>query len=445
MPAVDLNEILTTEDRGLLATHLFNTGNFVKSEQLYVSILGSEPDNQDAMVNVARCMAKRGMNDLAERTIDAAIKLNQDNPHALGTKGLIVQNSGYYSLAENYYMASLTINPNDPQTLINYAYLSQILGRFDKAFEAYTRARDLNPMDMLCRFWRSMAMITLAHDKPELWPEALSEYEVRQVLYATDLPNTGKPLYCGQGLQRGDSILLCGEQGIGDFVMMARYARHLKGIYGVSVYGYVKPHMKKMAERIAGFDGIFGIGEELPDYTYHIPVLSLLRSMKFPLAVADSSPYMNAPKSVVSGWTKVGVCWQGNKDHGNDAFRSLSFGDILPHVQALNDANVKIFSLQQPEHNKDCPEWITRVPIEDLESLSSVIASMDVVISVDSAPAHIAGAMGIPTRMLVPSNPDWRWGASGSSSIWYPTMEIIRAAKPKQWAEALKQAFSNIQ
>jgi ADP-heptose:LPS heptosyltransferase len=101
-----------------------------------------------------------------------------------------------------------------------------------------------------------------------------------------------------------------------------------------------------------------------------------------------------------------------------------------------------VYSLQRPDLNVDLPGCILKPPIEDLDTLAGMIQSMDLVITVDSAPAHIAGALGIPCRLLIPPNNDWRWQRNCSETLWYPFMRVYQAKRPKQWGQVLEEAFT---
>lgn len=441
---IDLNSLLTADDRCHVADLAFREGKYDKAEQLFVSAIDLDPKHIHARNNLAQCLIKNKQYDLSEKVINGLLLDQPNNSDALNTKGLLTQNMGHYNVAEAYFAAALASNMANQTALINYAYLSQVLGKFEQAYRLYTRARDLNPLDFLARFWRSMTMITLAHDKPEMWPDALSEYEVRQALYALDLPRNGKLIYSGQEtLTPDDSILIVREQGIGDFVMMARYARFLKDKYGVKVYALVSPHWKAMCGRFDGFDGVFDNKEELPDYTYHIPAISLLRATGFPRVEADNFPYMGGKRMLAmpSDRKRIGVCWQGNKDHANDAFRSIPWDVISPYIERASQ-RFDVYSLQTWDVTEALPGYVSKVVTKDLDTLAGLIQSMDLVISVDSAPAHIAGALGIPCRLLIPPNNDWRWHRGAKETLWYPFTRVYQAQRPKRWSAVLDEAFT---
>lgn len=437
---IDLNQAMDVNARILSGNFFVSQNDLKTSLALFQSALELEPFNMSALCNTAYILMKDRQLLAAESYIKTALTFSPDHPHALGIYALIAQespNEGRFESARMLFEHSLRGDPANSTTLLNYAYMLQVVGDFPRALEIYTQARDRNVLDLSARFQRSMCMMTLA-ETPEQWREALREYEIRHLLLSTRAPNNGSAVFTGEDVEFGKSLLIVCEQGVGDSVMMGRYVRKMKPLFK-NVYLFCQESWVGLLDRIVGVDGVFSDIAAVPPHDYYIQSMSLLLAEHYPVWKPSPAPYLQRSSPSLwdgstSGRVRIGVCWQGNPAHGNDRWRSVG-PDLF--CDAFADVDADFYSLHTPEVNRFCPDFIEQLDIQTLPRLADFIQAMDMVITVDTAILHIAGALGVPTYALIPTNCDWRWGWKGDSTDWYPSVTLFRASEPLGWKSVL--------
>lgn len=444
---IDLHEVLDTPDKRTRVGNYFirDHKDYDTGLSLFESALDLDPYNLVALCNGAYLLMKRKDLGRAEHWVKQALGKSPEHAHALATYALIAQESTEYDAARALFEHALRNDPHNLTVLLNYAYMLQLVGDYRAARDIYTKARDVAPLDLGVRFNRSMCMMTIA-ETPEEWREALDEYEIRHLLYNTRGP-ANKILYSADTVVEGDNpaLVIVGEQGIGDQIMMGRYASFLKaqGKFKRIYLTCLEP-WKEIMGRMIGFDGVFTTKEEMPPHEYYIQALSLLRSEGYPRVTAPNSPYVRG-RSVIHGKTgklKVGLCWAGSPEHDNDKYRSIG-PDQFSDAFARLDGDVEFYSMQKPGMLK--PEFVNDGDVSSLERLADVIQSMDLIVTVDTAVLHIAGALYVPTFAAIASNADWRWTQSGDKTHWYPSVRLFRAKRPLEWRPVLEEMGHQIE
>jgi tetratricopeptide (TPR) repeat protein len=264
-------------------------------------------------------------------------------------------------------------------------------------------------------------------------------------------PDFRRPVWAGQQL-RGKTILLHVEQGFGDIIQFIRYAPQIKAL-GATVLLRVSRPMQKLAQRFAGVDRIVNRDESPPEFDFYIHVLSLPRVFGTDLSsIPAEIPYLHADpvrserwsqRLAAAGGVTIGLAWAGNTAHPNDRYRSLS----LPALARLGEvAGVRWVSLQKGEAAREAEaaptglELVNLGPeLEDFCDTAAVISQLDLVICVDTAVAHLAGALGKPVWVLLPRPADWRWLEGREDSPWYPTMRLFRQSRRGEWGEVIER------
>lgn len=263
-----------------------------------------------------------------------------------------------------------------------------------------------------------------------------------------------QPLWKGEPLA-GRAILLHCEQGFGDTLMFVRYAPLVKQLGG-KVLLLVQPELADLVATCPGVDGVFSEEGALPPFDVHLPLMSLPHVFRTDLAsIPAEVPYLDIPARVpnrsgiqecfarVQGRTRVAISWAGNATHARDAQRSIPAEAFLP-LRALPDVAWYAF-----QHG------VTEVPpLPGIESLAPLLSNfsdsayalsgMDLVITVDTALAHLAGALGIPTLLLVSYLPDWRWLMGRDDSPWYPSLRIYRQTRAGNWDPVIRQVLTDL-
>ncbi len=438
-----------------------------KAMHFYQQALTIRPGDPNCLTSLALAQLKGGLTGQASDNINRALLAQKDYPFAWNVGGMVDEEKGNWVSAEDSFKRAIAIMPDNPAFLMNLAHLYQILGRYPESEAQYDKAITLDPTNLEARFYKSMTVLT----QGRFDTGAFSEYEVRYALYDCPVPKNGHTIWRGQEPLAGKKVLMCGDQGLGDNIMCARYATWLKTHHGareVVVIG--KKEILPVLACCRDVDGIVYKWEDAEPYDFHVAMMSLpgLALTQLVNAGGDvvrgqvirqpwyggvwkqymrSLPEMDRhvmstsdPGRGKSDYRlKVGFCWAGNKDHGNDKYRSLKGSQfdtlILPKMIPV--------SLQYNDINPRMADF----PASSVFELAQTIQGLDLVVTVDTLVAHLAGALGKPTWVLISSNPDWRWGLSGETTPWYPSMRLFRAAKPLEWGPVIgrvREALENL-
>lgn len=470
---IDLNKILTLDHRLNIAVAYSNANDRRLAIQVLESALDLAPNDLRVLCNLATLHHAEGAIVSAREYVRRALALDPECATAWEAKAKIFQSMGNYEAAIGMFKDSLRITPS-ANVYNNLAMAQRLIGDTEGSMDSYNRAVAMDQGNLELRFYRSMDMLLGAFTQVNatgkvsgtLAADALNEYELRfaHSKPICPLPANGKPLWAGMAgcddLNR--RVLICAEQGLGDCVMMLRFAARME--YGGDILLFIAPThwhpIIKMAKSVDGGrvfddDRIFAPDAKLPDYDCHISMMSLMRAAAFDTIIPEHPPYlapMKFDQDVFSGATffpsrkfKIGLCWQGSRAHGNDQHRSIGLDRFMVEISALRDDNTEFYSLQQADETQWAPGWVNRCAIEDTGRLAHTINAMDLIITVDSAPLHIAGALGKAVLALLASNPDWRWGATGGITHLYPTATLFRASMPKEWREPLQRVVAAAQ
>lgn len=429
----DLNHVLDLFQRLDIGRMHYDAKNRDLSLKMFESALDLDPANLVALTNLATIHFQKRQLAAAKYRLSQVFAASPDNAQAMGITAQIAQEERNWAMAGSFFEKAISADPNNIQSLINYAYFLQLMGDYEAAMKTYTRIRDIAPMDFNARHWRSMSLMTIAETQTE-WDEALSEYEIRHLLVGAK-SDYGKPMFQGEDL-RGKTLMLVAEQGVGDAVMFGRYVRNFLRDGGI-VHVLCRPVLVDIMRRISCVTAVASDVKDLPEFDYWLPMMSSMKVNGYPTVKADNSSYLAMPNIGVLGKTRprLAVCWKGNPEHGNDRYRSMSG---YTFCEQLRDVNADLFSLLQTKDNTDKPDYVHECSIGGLTDLADTIASMDLVISVDTAQVHIAGAMGVPVFMASPSNADFRWGKDGQrGKEWYPSLTIFKNTAPLDWTQTL--------
>jgi hypothetical protein len=239
--------------------------------------------------------------------------------------------------------------------------------------------------------------------------------------------------------------LLWAEQGFGDSIMFCRFVPILARL-GLRVLLQAPKPLLPLFESLEGLSGLFAEGDPLPAYDAHAPLLAVPGKLRIGTSTIPSqTPYLGAKPASVQKWRerlaafagpRIGLCWRGNPHHANDANRSLSPGLLGPLLVAPEISWIAI----QPDPGPNPPAIYNAGPdLADWGDTAGLLANLDLVISIDSSVAHLAGAMNRPCRLLLPYLPDWRWLLERSDSPWYPSLELFRQEKPGDWDGVMRR------
>ncbi len=428
-----ITPILTADDYAEIATMFAVKGKWEQSCHFYYAALALKPDNVDLLSAMAMAQREGGDIDTARGFICRALELDRKNAFAWNIYGKINESRGEFSLSGQAFGNAVGLMPENQHFHMNLAHLYQIKGEYEAAEKAYAEAIQLDPTNLEARFYHSMTLLTLGRLE-----EGYKEYELRYGVASGQVPQNGHTIWRGQESLEGKTILLCGEQGLGDVVMFARYGTWLKDMGAKKVIAISKKEILPVLRCVKGIDEVVETVEAAEPYDLHAPMMSM-PGLAFSLGMPGElpSPYLEVEQNYefieppTGKRIRIGYCWKGNPLHGNDKYRSID----QKLFERLKVKGAIAFSLQ---HGADS-EVFADYGAETILEACQLIRELDLVVTVDTLIAHLAGAMGKPVWLLLSCNPDFRWGLGSESTPWYPSMRLYRANRPLQWGPVIER------
>jgi len=442
----------------------------------YDRALALRPDYSEALVNRGVTLHDLGRSREALESYDRALALQPDNFEALTNRGVALQNLRRYGEALSSHERALAVRPSDAVALnnlgvtlhrlgqldealanydralaarpdyaeafVNHGVTLHDLKRFDEALASYDRAIALQPDYADAFFFRSMSRL-LTGDFERGWFEYERRWESSSA--ALSKRDFQQPLWLGEDDIADKTILLHSEQGFGDTIQFCRYAP-LVAARGARVMIEVEEPLQGLMTGLDGVVRIIAKGDPLPDFDIQCPLLSLPLAFRTRMNTIPSNlSYLRPPKRTLQDWDarlgqesrpKIGLAWAGNAKHVRDRERSISFSAFLP----LLDVDATFVSLQKDICKADAEMLGANRNIRDpgnslgdFSDTAALISRLDLVISVDTSIAHLAGALGKPVWVLLTHVPDWRWLLDGDDNPWYPTARLFRQSDTREW------------
>ena len=469
-------------DRAVWFTDLGNAfveeQRFEEALEVYDHALRLSP--RDLVATSNRALALRGLrrHPEAAAACEAALAMCNDHLDSMSNLGIIYKEMRNFEAARAAFDHALAISPGHATVRVNLAVLLMEMGRTDEASAiAEQLVAELphlvEPWNVLhyCWFERGNferaeectreAMRRDPRDRNANWngavhtllhgdlAEGFRQFESRKRLVSVVFSNRrySVPEWDGSPLD-GRSIFVHAEQGLGDSIQFVRYAKLLKARGAGRVIVECSPTTTALLAGVDGVDELIVPGMPLPPFDVHAYLMSLPLLLGTTLDnIPAEVPYLTAPSRPVAQFVRntgegmrVGLAWAGNALHQRDLMRSLSLETLTP---VLGTAGVTFFSLQKGPAAQQLgtlqgANIINLDPqLNDLADTAAAIAELDLVIAVDTAVAHLAGALGKPVWVLLPHVPDWRWMLARDDSPWYPTMRLFRQPAVKAWVPAI--------
>ena len=374
---------------------------------------------------------------------DSALALRSDYVEALVNRANVLHRVQRFNDALASYERAIALRPQ-AEVLTNRGNTLQQLKRFDEALVSYRRAQALQE-EYQPAHWNESLLLLLTGD----WQRGWEKYEWRwkgegAAGRSREFP---KPLWRGADSIDGKTILLHGEQGFGDVIQFARYAALVRAC---GAHVVLEVH-KALQELMTGRDGVSRViarGDALPYFDVHCPLLSLPLAFGTTVETIPSAiPYLKALPQAARIWEaqlgrkdrpRVGIVWASNAKPDDDYNRSKSMParSLLP----LFDVKATFVSLQKTISAADaaildqCNDILNLGErLNDFSVTAALVSELDLVISVDTSVAHLAGALGKPIWVLLPFIPDWRWLLDREDSPWYPTARLFRQSENRKW------------
>jgi cytochrome c-type biogenesis protein CcmH/NrfG len=350
-----------------------------------------------------------------------------------------------FAEAADSFLRSSGFLAASPVPLTARATALQALGKVAEAEAVCRRALLLDP-SFAAAHWNLALNLLLQGRYKEGWQEY--EWRWRKPDFSSPIRHTDVPLWDGSPLD-GRTILLHAEQGFGDAIQFVRYVP-LVARCGENVILECHPQLVSLFQGIKGIKSVIAFGETVPEYDCQAPFLTLPRIFGSSLESIPACPLLSIPVERLSKWQqrtaryygpKVGLVWAGSSIHRNDSLRSIPLKFFSTFSMP---AEINLFSLQlgAAKHQLELSSLAEHVidltdQIHDFADTAALIEQLDLVISIDTAVAHLAASMGKPVYLLLPFAPDWRWLLDRSDSPWYPTIRIFRQKQPGDWGEVM--------
>lgn len=349
---------------------------------------------------------------------------------------------------------SLEISPNNPDAHYNRGNALRGLNRLDEALQSFNRSIELRP-DYAYAHWNKSLLLLLNGDFENGWK--LYEWRWKSVARREVQRNFHQPLWLGQEFIADKSILIYAEQGLGDVIQFCRYLSMIENLGAKIILEIPRSLMSLISTLKCGFSMVEK-GHQIPPFDFQCPIMSLPYALKTTVKTIPSDiPYLFADSQKRSVWSKklgtksmlrVGLVWSGSATHYNDRNRSLE----LNLLQSLFDLPVEFHSLQKEYGEKD--ELLLnqttllrnhQVEMVDFSDTAALVSEMDLVISVDTSVAHLAGALGKTVWILLPFAPDYRWMLDRSDSPWYPTATLFRQFAVGDWGGVINEIRNKLE
>lgn len=461
---------------------LRDLGRSAEAVDSYGQALVLQPAFPSALHGLGLAQGDLGRWDAALRSFDQAIAQKSAFAVAYLDRGNVLRELDLPDEALQSYGLALRHDPGYAQAWSNQGVVLKHLGRVDEALQSYRKALELKPdfvdamvncstlLKEMLRLEESMAMNQKALALDPVSSGAHLNLAICQLLQG-DFP-TGfghfewrwkteqlrdnaraftQPLWLGQDLPPGSTVLLHAEQGLGDTLQFCRYAR-LVADQGLRVVLEVQPPLVGLLQSVEGVGVVVARGAELPPFDVHCPLMSLPLALKTTLeSIPAQERYLHADADKLPTWQqrlgprsreRVGLVWSGRPEHKNDHNRSMALADFAGAL----DPRFEYHCLQKEIRAADqvfldSPRGIAvwRDALDSFADTAALVECMDLVVSVDTSVAHLAAALGKPVWLLLPYSPDWRWLLGRDDTPWYPTMRLFRQTATRDWSGVLSR------
>lgn len=413
--------------------------------------LAVQPGYVMALYNRGRAFEAQERYQEAIKCYDQVLALEPRHAVALNNRGASLDTIGRHKEAVESFDRALEIEPDYMEALNNRGTALAELARPQEALASYDAALAIDPGYVDCVWNRS-----IVHLRQGAFIPGWHGFEARRRQPSWDPRHLSGPEWDGVA-RPGQRVFLYSEQGLGDTIQFARFAR-IPASMGMDVTLEVQVPLVKLIQSMSGVR-VIGKGAPLPEFDCHLPLMSIPKVMGL-TAVEVQPPYLAVDQKRVELWSRqlsrrgfcVGIAWQGNPRTPSDRGRSIPLREYRPLARA---SGVQFISLQK----NDGVDQLKRLPhgwavktfgtnkvsgAEAFIDTAAVMMNMDLVITSDTAVAHLAGALGCPVWIALKHVPCWRWQTTGARTAWYPTARLYRQEQPGQWQPVFERIAADL-
>ncbi len=411
----------------------------------YRQAIELKPDYTEAYCNLGNALREAGRLVEARAALDAALEQQPLLTPAISNLGVVLQDSGDLAGAQRLFEKAALLEPERAEFQFNLGTVLKDQGRPREAIEQYERALHVQPDYAQAVCSRGMALLSLGE-----FAAGWRDYERRVECPQFDTLRFPQPLWRGEPLG-GRTLLIHCEQGLGDTLQFIRYLKQVRARAGEGTVVVAAQQILLPLLAQAGVAGLTAKELPLPAFDLQVPLLSLPHVFGTTLEnVPAEVPYLTADAQRVAAWRarladyealRVGIAWQGRVNFRGDRFRSIPLAQFAPLASV---PGVQLFSLQKGPGSEQLPAVAASLAVVDLASeldlsggafldTAAAMQALDLVVTSDTAIAHLAGALGVPVWLALSYAPDWRWMLERDDTPWYPTMRLFRQHTLGDW------------
>ena len=401
------------------------------------------PQRADAWTLLGILQQRLGQSRAAESAYREAVRVQPDYADAWTNLGNLLRERGDLHGTLGAFQEAMRCAPASPEPPYNLGVALEHFGLWDGALAAFQAAIGCDPRHVDARWNGALALLRAGR-----FAEGFRAYEARFERGEPGPRDCAQPLWDGRPLA-GLTILVWAEQGFGDTLQFLRFVPELAR-RGGRVVLEVMDGLQGLASRLPGVDAVAVRGEALPPFDTHVAMMSLPHALGLAHPLADA-PYLRACDALAARWRErlaapgrelaVGLAWAGNPDARNSRERSPGFAA----VRGLLDVRGARFHSLQKGAGRDAIAGLALPPnfvdhdgeIASFDDTAALVANLDVVVTCDTAVAHLAGALGKPVLAMLPHARDWRHGIDAHASPWYPSMRLFRQSTRGDWTDVL--------
>jgi tetratricopeptide (TPR) repeat protein len=425
-----LGLVLQSQNRLAEAVHCFQ------------SIIDNAPGSYEAINQLGMIYEAMGFLDKAEQAFSSALSIQPTYAEACYNKAGVLAKTDRYEEALSSYKHAVELKPNFPQAFNNWGFALQEQGNLDDALRQYEKAISLDP-EFADAHWNYALALLLCGRFEEGWREYEWRWRSGQRFAFRDKLNK---IEWDGSISTNSRLLLYAEQGLGDAIQFVRYIPLVMKRCSSIVLAV---HIELTALFRQAFPGIAvqSFDQFLPEYDAHCSLLSLPRLMGTGLDnIPSHVSYLKSKPEQTAVWKEkfqdagglinVGIVWRGNPKHKRDRHRSVS---LKAFERFTSMKRMRLYSLQKDAEHEELHRFQGQLidyteNFTDFISTAACLEHMDIVVSVDTSVAHLAGALGKPVWLLLPKIPDWRWLLHREDSPWYPSMKLFRQRENGDWS-----------
>lgn len=420
-----------------LGVALAQAGEYGEAAQCFRRAMALDPASQAATIALAIACQRAGDAAGAEQALRRAAELSPEDAVLVSDLAILLHTQGRAPEATAQFHKALSLAPNDPTILARHAVCLRDCGDLAASEAQFRAAIAQAPEDPLLHYGLAFTLLTAGRLR-----EGFAEHEWRFRAHNIDRPATA-PAWSGEA-DSEKTLLITSEQGQGDVIQFLRYVPVAAQRMRVALETY--PSLHRLAGSLPGVAALVREGEPRPPHDVVCPLLSLPRVLGLDgalLPMDEAEPYLRPEPQNTAYWAgrlahlpgcKIGLAWAGAPDFAFDSRRSIP----AALFDTLAGQDISFVSLQKnaaATPNLPLTDWTAE--LADFADTAALIANLDLVISVDTAVAHLAGAIGKPVWLLNRVDADWRWGRADETSAWYPTLRQFRQPAMGDWAAVL--------